>query len=41
MIRVIIVDDHPVLRRGLNQIIAEEQEMPLEYVCFFVCVMLI
>ena len=27
MIRVIIVDDHPVVRRGLKQIIAAEQEM--------------
>ena len=27
MIRVIIVDDHPVVRRGLRQIIAAEQEM--------------
>jgi len=25
MIRVIIVDDHPVVRRGLKQIIAAEQ----------------
>jgi len=27
MIRVIIVDDHPVVRRGLKQIIAAEQDM--------------
>jgi len=27
MIRVIIVDDHPVVRRGLKQIIAAEREM--------------
>ncbi|MBW2557901.1 MAG: response regulator transcription factor [Deltaproteobacteria bacterium] len=27
MIRVIIVDDHPVVRRGLNQIIAAQQDM--------------
>jgi len=27
MIRVITVDDHPVVRRGLNQIIAAEQDM--------------
>jgi two-component system invasion response regulator UvrY len=27
MIRVIIVDDHPVVRRGLRQIIAAEQDM--------------
>ena len=27
MMRVIIVDDHPVVRRGLKQIIAAEQEM--------------
>jgi two-component system invasion response regulator UvrY len=27
MIRVIIVDDHPVVRRGLKQIIAVEQDM--------------
>jgi two-component system invasion response regulator UvrY len=27
MIRVIIVDDHPVVRRGLKQIIATEQDM--------------
>jgi YesN/AraC family two-component response regulator len=29
MIRVIIVDDHPVVRRGLKQIIAAEQEMQI------------
>ncbi len=27
MIRVIIVDDHPVVRRGLNQIIAAQKDM--------------
>ena len=27
MIRVIIIDDHPVVRRGLKQIIAAEQDM--------------
>jgi DNA-binding LytR/AlgR family response regulator len=27
MIRVMIVDDHPVVRRGLKQIIAAEQDM--------------
>ena len=27
MIRVITVDDHPVVRRGLKQIIAAEQDM--------------
>ena len=27
MIRVIIVDDHPVVRRGLKQIVAAEQDM--------------
>jgi two-component system, NarL family, invasion response regulator UvrY len=27
MIRVIVVDDHPVVRRGLKQIIAAEQDM--------------
>ncbi|HUN54997.1 MAG TPA: response regulator transcription factor [Smithella sp.] len=27
MIRVIIIDDHPVVRRGLKQIIEEEQDM--------------
>jgi two-component system, NarL family, response regulator DevR len=27
MIRVIIVDDHPVVRRGLKQIITAEQDM--------------
>ena len=27
MIRVIIVDDHPIVRRGLKQIIAAEQDM--------------
>jgi two-component system invasion response regulator UvrY len=27
MIRVIIVDDHPVVRRGMKQIIAAEQDM--------------
>jgi two-component system, NarL family, invasion response regulator UvrY len=27
MIRIIIVDDHPVVRRGLSQIIAAEQDM--------------
>ena len=27
MIRVIIVDDHPVVRRGLKQIIEEEPDM--------------
>jgi two-component system invasion response regulator UvrY len=29
MIRVIIVDDHPVVRRGLKQIIAAEQDMQI------------
>ncbi len=27
MIRVIIVDDHPVVRRGLKQIIGDEPDM--------------
>jgi len=27
MIKVIIVDDHPVVRRGLNQIIEDEPDM--------------
>ena len=27
MIRVITIDDHPVVRRGLKQIIAAEQDM--------------
>jgi two-component system invasion response regulator UvrY len=27
MIRVITVDDHPVVRRGLKQIVAAEQDM--------------
>jgi YesN/AraC family two-component response regulator len=40
MIRVIIVDDHPVVRRGLKQIIAAEQKMKVEFVCFLVCDML-
>jgi YesN/AraC family two-component response regulator len=40
MISVIIVDDHPVVRRGLKQIITAEQDMQVEFVCFFVCDML-
>jgi DNA-binding NarL/FixJ family response regulator len=40
MIRVIIVDDHPVVRRGLQQIIAAKQDMQVEFDCFLVCDML-
>jgi YesN/AraC family two-component response regulator len=40
MIRVIIVDDHPVVRRGLNQIVTIGQNMQVEFVCFLVCDML-
>ena len=29
MIRVIIVDDHPVVRRGLKQIITAEEDMEI------------
>jgi YesN/AraC family two-component response regulator len=31
MIRVIIVDDHPVVRRGLKQIVAAEQGAAPDY----------
>jgi DNA-binding NarL/FixJ family response regulator len=31
MIRVITVDDHPVLRRGLKQIVAAEQGTVPDY----------
>jgi YesN/AraC family two-component response regulator len=31
MIKVIAVDDHPVLRRGLKQIIAAEQGAAADY----------
>ena len=41
MIRVIIVDDHPVVRSGLKQIIAAEQDLQVEFVCFAICNMLI
>jgi DNA-binding NarL/FixJ family response regulator len=40
MIRVIVVDDHPDVRRGMKQIIAAEQDMQVEFVCFLVCDML-
>ena len=40
MIRVITIDDHPVVRSGLKQIIAAEQDMQVEFVCFLVCDML-
>lgn len=30
MIRVIVVDDHPVVRRGLNQIISAQRDMQVE-----------
>ena len=31
MIKVVIVDDHAILRRGLNQIIAESDDMEVTY----------
>jgi DNA-binding NarL/FixJ family response regulator len=40
MTRVIIVDDHPVVRRYLKQIITAEHDMQVEFVCFLVCDML-
>jgi DNA-binding NarL/FixJ family response regulator len=39
---VITVDDHPVVRRGLKQIIAAEQDMQVKFVgeiCLLFCLL--